>query len=497
MGKRLTVVFAFVLLASSCQQVLGIEDVIESDAGRDLEGDAGSYSEGYTEAAQSRITANVPALVDNAMVSIDLVASSETLGAVDESVEALVDHFGLGGDVAVVGSFLRLLRDGHGSDFFDDEISGEDLSEFFTEVVFTDDNYDGEGYYLPSVEMFCPVDETGAPPADCVEQVDELELRLRTVLVGEDGIDISLVVGADRFEPITLELRPNSLSGVTDLGALYDAAVFLVDVAGDALDDVPDVLEGVVAASLIVHGDEHVGIEATVREELAVEGDGISLSLGANDPTLALEVNGPEESVTASIEVGRFQLQRPWAEMEEESNASGEFKLDWLGLSGEVTLEEGSQTLQIENISFGDDTSTVALDGHVLLAVDLNPGAGRAFTLTVLPEDGEHPTFGFDPAFDLSLGFGMQPLADAGDDVPEFMLDDVLRFAVTGPVPTIQAVDSEDEFEGGIRVVSGELSVASDEGGEVVVAEGQCLIGSEPEEGEHPFIGSFAEGNCE
>ena len=456
----------------------------------------GSDSGGSPESTQARITANLPGVVDNATASMDVLANSETLAAVADSVGAMGGQFGLGGDADVDDGF-RLLRDGHGGDFFDDEMSGDEFAEFLSEVVFTDENYEGDGYYRLPVELLCPPDFTGEIPAECVEEIEEVELRIRALLVGDDGVDISLAVGPERFEPIILELRPSSLAVVADLGAIRDAAVFLADLAGEALDDIPEVLEGVVAASLIVHGDEHVSIEAAVREAITVEGDGVSLSLGANDPMLALEVNGPEESVTAGLDVGRFQLAGPWDEMDEESSASGELAIDWRGLSAEVTLQEDAQSLQIENISLGDDTSTISLDGHVLLAVDLNAESGRSLTLTVLPEEGAHPTFGFDPEFDLSLGFGLQPLADAGDDVPEFLLDDVLRFAVTGSQPTIQGVDAEGEFEGGIRVVSGELSVSSDEGGEVVVAEGQCLIGVEPEEGDHPLIGSFAEGSCE
>jgi hypothetical protein len=449
------------------------------------------------ESTQSRVSASVPGVMDNAMASLDVLASSETLASLGQSFDAFGRSFGFADDGTSGEGTFRLFRDGHDGDFFDEEMSGEDLAQFLAEHIFTEENYEGDGYYRLPIDMFCPPDLGGSPPAECVEQVEALELRIRAVLAGENGVDIAIVVGPDRVEPLIFELRPDSLAVVADLGAIRDVAVFLADLTGEVIEDLPDVLEGVVAATLTVHGDEHVSVEAAVRQAIAIEGDGISLALAARDPMFALEVNGPEQAVTASIDIGPFNLQGPWAEMNEESNASGAFELDWQGFSAEVTLQEGAKTLQVENISFGDDTSTISLDGHALLAIDLNPDSGRSFTMTLLPEDGELPTLGFDPEFDLSLAFGFQPLADAGDEVPEFLLDETYRFAVTGAQPTIQAVDPVGEFEGGIRVVSGELSLASSGGEEVVVTEGSCLVGGEPEEGDHPLIGAFAEGSCE
>jgi len=56
----------------------------------------------------------------------------------------------------------------------------------------------------------------------------------------------------------------------------------------------------------------------------------------------------------------------------------------------------------------------------------------------------------------------------------------------------------EDELtgEGGLRVVSGQLTIGSSSGSSVSVSAGQCLIEAEPGEGDHPIIGALASGPC-
>jgi hypothetical protein len=446
---------------------------------------------------QSRVNSSIPRVVDNVAASMGLLAGSETLAALGQSFDSIGQTFGFLDTGDDFGNF-RLMFDGHGDDFFDDEMSGEEIAQFLAERIFTDENYEGDGYYRVPDDLLCVDTFTGEINQTCAEELEAVQLRVRAVLAGADGVDISIVIGPSRVAPVMFELRPDSLAVVVDLGDLRAAAVFLADLAGEVLEDVPDVLEGVVALAVIVHGDEHVSLEAAVREAITIEGDGVSVSLAARDPMFALEIDVPEESVTASVDIGPLNVKGPWAEMDEDSLATGEGELSLQGFSADITLQEGAKTLQIENISLGAGTSTLSLDGHVLLAVDFNADSGRAFTLTVLPEEGELPTFGFDPEFDLSLAFDLQPLADAGDEVPDFLLGETVRVAITGDQPTIQPVEAQGEFPGGIRVVSGELLLSSTGADrEIVVAAGSCLIASEPEEEDHPFIGAFDAASCE
>ncbi len=451
------------------------------------------------EDTQQRVSQNVPGLVDNTMGSMDVLSDSAVLAELGESLEGAASTFGGAGEDGGDAGF-RLLQEEPGG-LFGGDVSGEELAEFLAEEIFTDENYEGDGYFRIGGELFCPADPvTSEPQPECVDEIDDAELRLRTELTGDDGIDIFIAVGPDRAEPLAFELRPDSLAVAVHFEDLREAALFAAQLAGESPEDldIPDVLEGEVAATITVLGDEHVSIAGAVREDIRIEGDGMSVSLDASDPIAELEINGSAESVTASVDMGRLGVTGPWSEFDPESLATGEFELDWGGFSAEATLEEDAETLQIENIGFGDTTSTLSLDGEELFALDLNPESDRSFTFTVIPEDGEPPMFGFDPRFDLSLAFALQALADAGDDVPSFLLDETYRVALTGSQPTVQPVDADGEFEGGIRIESGEfLMTSTGADRDVEVEEGDCLVNREAAEDDHPVLGSLAGGACE
>lgn len=463
------------------------------------------------EETGDHISASLPGIVDNTVLSMESLAQSETLVAVTESFAVLSQLSALDGDDT---EETTLVLQDNGDE--EEQSPGEEFADFLGEVIFTEDHYEGDGYYRIPDELLCPTDGDGEPSEDCVEQIEPLEPRLRALLAGDDGLDIALSIGPDRIEPVTFELRPDSIAIVIDLGATNDLAEFLTFVMDGILEestdetalllagllelvivDSPDVIEGVVSATIIVHDEEHVGLEAAVREAILIEDDNTRFSLAASDPALALEADGIKVSASADIDIGRLQYVAPWSEISPESNASGEYSLDWPGVSAGITLQDSTPMLQIDNIGLGDDTSNISLDDHVLVSIDLNAEEERSFALTVLPQDNEHPTVELDPLLDLLVGVDLQPLADAGDDVPSFMVDELYQLEITGSDPAIQTEAPQDDFPGGVRVVSGQLSLSNDTGDEVVVDEERCLIASEPEEDDHPLIGSYAESGCE
>jgi hypothetical protein len=467
--------------------------------------------------AQQRVTDTVPAVVDSTVASLDFLQTSTTLAQLGDAQASLAGAFpSLGflqsGDTTepapapATGTIASIRHRGHQllADPATSDDSGAAIAKFLREVVFTEENYEGDGYYLLGGDDLCGEDPTtGAPDPECVSTVDDAELRVHAVLAGDGGVDLSLAVGPDRVEPITFELRPASIAVVVDLGAARDAVAFLASLTGEDI-DLPDVLEGVVAAQITVNGPQDVTISASIREAVRVEatlpsGAPISLSSAASDPLASVHVAADAGQLDASFDLGRTQLSAPWQELSADSLATGTMALDLRGVSASVSLEEGAQSLQITDIGLGDGTSTLMLDDATLVAVDLNADAGRRFTLTVLPEDGGQPTFGFDPEFDLSVAFGLQPLADAGDEVESFLLDETYRITADGDMPTLQPIDADEAqgTPGALRVVSGQLAVSSTAAdAAVTVASGKCLLEDELTDGEHPVLGHLAAGDC-
>ncbi len=111
----------------------------------------------------------------------------------------------------------------------------------------------------------------------------------------------------------------------------------------------------------------------------------------------------------------------------------------------------------------------------------------KTFALHILPGP-ELPRFLLDPGFDLSLAVSLRPLADAGDAVEPWALDELYR---------ITAGAELQPLEGALRAVTGSISVAATKAGaSVTVAQGQCLLPDVVTTGEHPVIGQLTAGAC-
>ena len=77
--------------------------------------------------------------------------------------------------------------------------------------------------------------------------------------------------------------------------------------------------------------------------------------------------------------------------------------------------------------------------------------------------------------------------------------EEAYRFLLSGANPVIVegvAANAATGFDGGLRAVAGTIGVSSSKGPAVTVPQGQCLVGKDALEGEHPLIGSFAAAPC-
>lgn len=439
---------------------------------------------------QTRLDATLPGLVDSTLASTGFVADSALLAQLSDGFAALDTTFAalpFAGDEEPLPAELD----------DDGELSGQELVDFLVENVFTEEAYEGDGVYLLGPELLCPTDFDGAIDPECADLVTQAELRIRVALAG-DGLDFTLLVGPDRAAPLALELRTDRASLVGDLAEAAAAAEHLASITDGEL-ELPDVLEGVVALSLIVHGAEDVSVELAVRQPIRVEGSFpevgmVAFSTAAADPLASLRFDGPNQRLTAAYDLGRTRLQAPYSAIDPLSLASGTFDLDLQGASATLVLEDALEALVVANIGFGDGTSTISLDEFELVALDFNAEAGRRMALTIAPTDAL-PSFTFDPELDLALAIDLTPLADAGDDVPSYLLEEQYTVTADGSMPTLQPVLAADGTSGGLRVASGNLRIASATD-EVVVPTGACLLADELAPGEHEILGYLASGDC-
>ena len=457
-------------------------------------------------AAQARIDVMVPALVNSTSSAMTSAEGIPSVTWLDQSLTTLDTAFPVlqsltGSSSGDGGSQTFVLAKAAKALKAEDaalEDPGVTLANGLKQLVFNEDSYEGDGYYRLRGASVCESD--GTVDAECAAQIDDAQIRFSAVVAGEDGLDIALAIGPQRAEPLTLELRPDRVSLALDLGAARDAIAFL---AGDQA-ELPEVMEGVLALSLIVHGQDDVSIEAAVREAVRVDAllpgmdEPFRLSTAAKDPVFAVRMNGPASELTWDLDLGRTDLSMPWSQVS--TNAAGRlFSMSLGGMSASTTLRADATAATITNIGLGDGTTTLKVDDHTLVAIDLNADAGRRYDLTIEPSESGMPTLLLDPGFDLSVAFDLQPLADAGDLVESYMLSETYRIALTGDAPAIQPVEAslDGSFAGGLRVTGGTLEISSSSAESVVLVEtGMCLSEVAPAADVHPVIGALSAAAC-
>ncbi|MFH0900204.1 MAG: hypothetical protein V2A73_06215 [Pseudomonadota bacterium] len=383
----------------------------------------------------------------------------------------------------------------------EEESDGEVFAKMLKEKLFTEKNYEGDGVYLVPAEFVCEPGDSDY--AACAQSFGKAELRVRAVVAGE-GLDLTILVGTKRIDPVVVELQPKSVAVTVDLAKAVEATTCVEKAMGETADN-SVAAEGVVALSIVVNGAQDITVSAAIKEAMQIEvirSDGQELSYGsaAKSPLFSLHAQGLKKQLTVDFDLGVTTVSMPWEIFASGSKAAGKLEIDLKGLSASMALDDSISALELTNLGLGDGQSTVKLAGQTILAIDLNKTAGRRFNLSIAPDDPTPPLFSFDPLFDLVLAFDFQPLAKAGDDVPEFLLDETFRILFDGKDPTAQPVEENYETgaAGGIKVLSGKLTISSDKAANpIVVTAGQCLVPSEVTAGEHPVLGSFAAESCQ
>lgn len=275
--------------------------------------------EAEPKTVQARIQRDLPPLIHSTMSSASFLDDNEKWAGLMESMSTIGTLSGVGGDEAT--------EPVPAAD--EEEFDGDSLAEFLIANIFTSDNYEGGGVYAVPSELLCP-ETDGAADSDCLSQMDQIALKIR-VGVATDGLDFDLLVGPDQAAPLSLELRSDRLSTVVDLDATKEAVLHIAMVTGEDA-ELPDTMDGIFAGSIIRNGPADVSFELAVREDLEIAGSipgvgPVQLSMGATDPAFSLRLNGADEELTLTYDVGRTMFSIPWEALAGDSSASGTFAI--------------------------------------------------------------------------------------------------------------------------------------------------------------------------
>jgi hypothetical protein len=404
----------------------------------------------------------------------------------------------------------------------DSDFDAQQVADFLAEHVFTQDNVestDGDSVtFLMDGKSLCTEFGTrattcsaplgGEPQCvesseidpDCIDVIDELEIRIKARLVGDEGVELRFSLGG-HATLITLTLQPGKLEIELSLDSAKQTLSHVFQVANEPLPELPQVLAGALSLTLSVNGPGDVSVALAIPKTVRVEGStdegAYKLDIEARDPLAAVHAVVATQSLELELDWGATQLLLPAQAVWEQ--ASGNLELLLQGLSATLKVASG-QPLQIDGIGLGAAPSWVKLDGQTLLELDLNAAVGGLFDLELTPEDGM-PRCEVSPSFQIETQIDFTPLVPYMDETPpDWVLGEQYTVSLVNSAgnPVVLPVEETATFEGGLKVVAGTLTLKSTVNPHTVtVDEGSCLTYQEDlGPGEFPVLAHLKSVAC-
>lgn len=391
--------------------------------------------------------------------------------------------------------------------------------------IFTESNIeeqtDTKITYLLNGQTFCGDSED---EEKCAANIDALQLRLVVTSPASGDFNIDVLVGEARYNPLDIELHRAKLGAEVDLGELLASIELTGELDGVEPVDLPTLMQGRVRAEL-AHTATRAAVTLAIQEKIVVSGNDWSIKADPAAPAARFTIDSAAKSLSALLALNPVEVQAPvttteyhWDSETGETEVTSQFDILAYLAGADLNLDYhiGDDRIEIPNISLGDAQSTLDINGHRVLEVDLNADSGRALSASIQALGDEGAEITLSPGFDLALMLKFAAVQEHFDDLSEWLLEDTLRIAFNGAAaPKLRIADSRFEVVDGTLAIS---STAADI--DVEVQAGQCLlsdIDDEPVEGaegagdgevidddsefdtseeEHPFTGIYG-GACE
>jgi hypothetical protein len=335
---------------------------------------------------------------------------------------------------------------------------------------------------------------SGAAPApvepeldpECVDQMNRLQPRLRLSSPGGSNVDVELLLTSSRHNPVTLELYTNHVGIVVDLGETKAT----LDSVGEDTGTISQMV-GQLGLELRRNAELDYSLRGSVLESVSIGltndlGEELHYGVAKSVPTMELRLDGNARQLIGSLDYGAITLGGPLnafkdtfdpVEYDAVTGAelprptyTGAVELLLAGVEGSVTFDGSTDKLTLNELGFGDASSTLKLDGQTLAQLDVNPNAGRHFDMTI-----EKQTAGslvtFSPTLDASVLLNFGPLAAQIPDIAPDLLSNALHLWFDGTNPSVESQDDQ------LKVVSGTLHFtnAYDPTQDFTAAAGQCV----------------------
>jgi len=340
----------------------------------------------------------------------------------------------------------------------------------------------------------------GSAPAapECVAAVDKYELRIRATNKGDKGMDLELLFGPNRTEPLSLSFSDVRVGMIVDLGGVKDTVKLVSPET-----ELPRVMVGRVELALTSKGPRDVEFQTSILDALSVEWDAkegaYAFSSAKVSPLSEVKVwqkDGANQARVA-LNLGTTEVRAPYSGTKAEF-AGQPYVVSLSGLSYEMEAQEGSEALTLAHLGLGEAQSYLALGDHKLVTVDVNALSGRHFDLHVAKGADGRAVLSVRPEFDLSVFTNMEPLYEDAEGGASDGSGQSFNLRLSGgEAPSVRSVPANTStgFPGGLQVVSGELSVAVNES-RVTVPATKCLVRESSTSESTTGVG-FAARDCE
>jgi hypothetical protein len=358
---------------------------------------------------------------------------------------------------------------------------------------------DSQITYLLKPDPTCqplPSSTATTPDAGCVRDLPKLQVRLVVVADG-DGIRIAVQVGPARDELSAFVIHSDKLAWEVGFASALKAVQFI----NMALATMPDQkaypftkLEGRIELALQKLGPQKVQGSISILEAISVEADDpmVAIHSAKTDPLLAITGDGAAKTAAVTWGLGQTEVQEPW-DPQGLNLKNRDLMVSIGGSYGQATLTEGKKEIALTG--YGVGASFVAVRGTHVFDLDFNPHDGRKMdVLVTAPVDV--PRLAVTPKFDLSLAFNLGAVAsELKTPPPAPLTHETYTVVLDGATPAvIEAAKKTATFNGGIKVVAGTLTVATNgmPATTVVVPAGKCLTGKDMVPmGAHEILGAL------
>lgn len=328
--------------------------------------------------------------------------------------------------------------------------------------------------------------------ADCIDKLTVNPIRFAVTANTDNSFNIALLVGQARHSPATAYLSDTKLSVRGNLTEFMDSIRLYM--TADQQKSLPEQLAGVTEWAIEKRGEGDFVLSSSIVERFELvtgqaKGKRVSVSVQPSNPTSQVTINSVTNVIGFQENLGTIDVSVAGAAVCDSlkcgtKEQSGTFDLHLAGATGEFATTAHATDITFSNLGFGAESSYLSSNGQHLTTVDVNPNAGRKFSMN-FKKTAEGTLVTFDPALDLRVAMAMSNLSDSMRvDMPEWLASEIFDVTLGGaPKPSVLVpaatcdANGNSQIKDQLKVVSGNLELKSSSiPNPVDVAAGMCLL---------------------